>query len=1125
MNRQPGERLTTPGYNIIPRFARASARLAVAWQLVAKRSLASWRMLSSIVIGTLLASSLMAGSVIYFDALRETALKNTLAQAPPTDLDIVLQTTRGPTTEAEYLRLHEAAVSEVNQRVAWMLKGWVRAGRSPTMFLAEPGREADAGQDNARAYFVFMDELEANVEVQQWGRMPTSQALHQPGEPPSVEAVVPREAADLFGVGVGDSLTAVPTWTDDAPFVRVVISGVFDRTAPAGEFWHLDSVMATATGEDFRAIPFYVTESAFLNVVGPPLLKMDSSYFYLLDVDEDRLNAGNAPIAASSISALGAFLDTTLNEYLQATRLDDLIRRYDRRLFFSRLPMFMVLALIGVVVLYYVATLSSLAVESRRGEIALLRSRGASSPQTLVVFALEGLTIAAITAAAAPPLAAGAVSLMGFTPAFSDLTGGAPLDVKLSPASFLMGALGGALGLVALVFPAVQASRVGVIRHRQEAARPTAQPMFQRYYVDVLLLVVSVYLFRQLTQQGSVVATSLLGEAAVSELLLALPGLTLVAAAVALLRIFPIAMSLAGRLVAAGAPAGLVMGLWQIARSPTHYARLSLLLILAAGLGIFASSFGATLERSFRERVLHSTGADVKVEGVQGRSITDLGARALSAEYAQAQGVTAATAVLRKRGQDLSKLGGIDYDMFGIDPAVFGRVAFFREDYADSQIGPLLARLEHTPPSGVEIPPGAKTLTARVKPDRAHPGVRVTAQVRDPNGAYRTLSLGRLGSSDWADLSADLPAGPVEPPMSLVSIRLHETDPFVRMQAGSLRLDEVRITTPAGVHVLESFDEVEWTPLLSTDEAISDAVRQAGDVMPGETGAALFTWSEGSSQTARGIFHGTGRTPIPALASRSFLRSAGRSVGDELEVLVAGHRAPVRLVGVVDLFPTVTAQADRYLVADLDALTGYANMAALANALAPNQVWAASSTTGPERERLLDDLQELGGPATLVFDRGKRLEETRVDPLVNAGWRSLLFLSFAAVLILSCVGFLVHAYVSYRSRLVQFALMRTVGVSVSQLITMVWIEQALVVALGMALGAWMGARLGAVIMPFLGNDDWGDRVVPPFAVEVDWTALLATYGLMFAVFALITLGLVWLIGRIAIHSALRLGDA
>ena len=1117
--------MTDNAPSIVSRAVRAVARLAVVWQLVIRRSLSNWRLLSSVVIGVLLAASLMSGTVIYFDALRETALESTLAQASPTDLDIVLQSTRGPTTQDEYLRLNDAAVDEINARVSWMLKGSVRAGRSPTMFLARPGMEETAGRDNARTYFVFIDGLGENVEVAQWGRLPTSDALHGPGEPPRVEAAVPREAAELFGVGVGDSLVAVPTWSDDAPFVNVVVSGVFDRAEPGSELWHLDSVMGTAAGEEFRTIPFYVTEPAFLNVVGPPLLKMDSTYYYLLDVDEGRLNARNAPIAASNILSLGAHLDTTLNAYLQATTLDDVIRRYDRRLFFSKLPMYMVLALIGVVVLYYVATLSSLVVETRRNEVVLLRSRGGSSPQVLVVFVLEGLTIAVLATVAAPLVAAGAISLMGLTPAFSDLTGGSPLDVRLSPTAFVLGAAGGVLGLVALVLPAFQVSRTGVIRHRQEAARPTALPAFQRYYVDVLLLIVSIYLFRQLTEQGSVVATDLLGESAVSELLLALPGLTLIAAAVVLLRIFPVAMNLAGRLLSGSIPAGLVMGIWQMARSPTHYARLSLLLILAAGLGIFASSFGATLERSFLERVLHSTGVDVKVEGIQGRDFTEAGAAALSAEYAGVQGVGTATAVLRKNGQDLSRLTGIPFEMFGVDPAAFGEVAFFREDYAEGRIEALLPRLDQAPPDGLELPLGTSSLTVRVKPDRPHPGVRMTAQVRDAGGEHRTLSLGRLASGEWEDLTAEAPGGLGDAPVSLVSLRIHETDPFVDLQAGSLLLDEIRVSTPGGAVTLESFDDVGWAPLLGTDEAISDAVGPASAVLPGETGSALFTWSEGAPQTIRGIFKGSRRVPIPALASRAFVQDTGHAEGEEFEVLVSGHRVPILLAGVVDLFPTVTSRGGRYLVTDVDALTGYANMAALGNALTANQVWLVSSTSGAERGRLVEDLQILGGPTTVVYDRERRLEETRVDPLVNAGWRSLLFLSFAAVLILSCIGFLVHAYVSYRSRLVQFALMRTVGVSVSQLITMVWVEQAMVVAVGMALGTWMGARLGAVIMPFLGHDDWGDRVVPPFTTEVDWTALLATYGLMFAVFAVITLGLVWLIRRISVHSVLRLGDS
>ena len=43
----------------------------------------------------------------------------------------------------------------------------------------------------------------------------------------------------------------------------------------------------------------------------------------------------------------------------------------------------------------------------------------------------------------------------------------------------------------------------------------------------------------------------------------------------------------------------------SMARNPASHARLSLLLILTAGLGVFAASFASTLERSAAEQVLY----------------------------------------------------------------------------------------------------------------------------------------------------------------------------------------------------------------------------------------------------------------------------------------------------------------------------------------------------------------------------------------------------------------------------------------------------------------------------------------------------------------------------------------
>ena len=1116
-------------------------RLSTAWRQIVKRGLSHWRLLSSVVLGVLLASAIMAGTVIYFDALREVALKRALSQHSQQDLDILIQGTRGPTTADEYERVRSVATTQVEERVDWLLSDQLHAGKSQTFFLSFPGGEATAGQDNARTYFAFMPRFDESVSYLSGGA-PSTSARNAPGGPLEIEAAVPSEAARLFGLSVGDKMSAVPFWDDTTPHVTVTISGIFVRDDPDADIWQLETrVLQAATGPSFRTLPFHIQQQTYLQILGPSLRKLDSTYAWLLVVDTGRVHARNSVSTLVTLVGMNRSLGSVLSGYSQVTRLDEVLRAYERRLFFTKLPMFVVLVLIAIVILYYVTTLSSLIVEERRTEISLLRSRGATPAQILAVFVLEGLTIAGLATVLGPLIAAAATSMLGYTPAFSDLTGGGRLGVDLSRGAYMMSALGGVLSFAALIVPAFQASRIGVTQHRQEAARPNRIPAFQRYYFDVGLLLVGIFLFRQLSEQGSVVATRLLGDVAVDQLLLAVPGLLLVASAMVLLRLFPLVMSVLSRLLSGLLPVGLMMGTWQMARNPTHYARLSLLLVLTAGLGIFAASFGATLDRSFTERVLYSTGSDVRVEGVRAlisrrgtfiRPEQGPPRPPLEEDFQRMPGVDTASPILRDPGNDLSRgLIGDRFHMIAMDASTFSNVAWFRDDFARKPIRSLLDDLRvPNPPDGIVLPEEAVAIGMTLKADRPHPSVRVTVRIRNAQNRHTTYTLGSLESAEWVDLRAPISQSAVSLnptlPLQIVSVRIHEHS-SPQLQGGSIVIDDIWIETPRGRVTVEAFDDAEgWSLLKATPPAASDVLR-AADVSfdGGRSGSVVFTWTQGASRTARGIFAGPHWGPIPVLASKGFMADTGHAIGDAFEVLSGQYRVPVEIVEVVDLFPTMTRLDDKYMIADLESLTRFSNLEALYTESIPNEVWISTKTSGAQRERLLFALENsIAYRVGFVHDREQQLSQSEADPLVEAGWRALLFVAFGAVLILSCVGFLVHSYVSFRNRRTQFALLRTVGFSMRQLTTMVWLEQALVIFAGMALGTWMGGRLGAIIMPFLGHDDWGGRVVPPFVMATNWGALLLTYAAMAFVFAVISLGIIWLVQRISLHRVLRLGE-
>ena len=1122
----------------------AVQRFVSAWQFVIKRSLAHWRLLSSVVLGVLLASSIMSGTVIYFDSLREIALRSTLSQYSAADMHIIMQGQRGPVNEEEAALVSGVVDEVVGQRLEWLVNGRVHAAKTPTMFLTVTGQEAGAGDDNARAYFAYIPDIEERIIIR-GGTFPKVSPVNAPGERFAIEAMIPVEAADTFGVRIGDRVSAVLPWSDDLAHIEVVISAIFQRERPDAAVWQLEkAVLQAATGTSFRTMPFHVSEEAFLSTLGPRLRRMEATYSWLLMTDTDRVNARNSTETLTDIRGTNSILSSTLSSFRQTTTLDNALDEYDRRLFFSKLPMFVVLVLIAIVILYYVATLSSLVVEDRRNEVALLRSRGANSTQILMVFVMEGLTIAALSVILGPLLAAAGISVLGLTPAFSDLGAGGLLTVSLSSGAYMMAGLGGVLSFVALIFPAFRASQMSVTQERQRSSRPTDLPFFQRYYLDVLLLIVGILLFRQLTEQGSVVARNLFGEIAVNQMLLAVPGIILVASAMVLLRLFPVVMNLLSRLLSDWLPAGMVMGVWQMARNPAHYARLSLLLILTAGLGIFAASFSATLDRSFVERVLFFTGSDVRLNGNvpvssyrRGLSESDQfeSNGILRERYEQMPGVDSVSLVRRSSGHDLTKLFGGTYDMVAVEPESFLNVAWFREDFSERPMSELMSQLiPDGGPEGVPIPVGSKHLSVRIKPDRVHPSILMTARVLDTRGRYYTYRLGVLNFANWEALSIDLSAvggrgqpssAPTEP-LTLASLSIQERRGDRQLQPGSVLIDEISAATEAGTTtVIEKFDSVEdWSLLRTSETAIADVLRSADVGFEEESGSALFSWAEGAAVSARGIFHGR-QTSLPVLASKAFNKNTGHMVGDEFDVSVSGHRIPVRIIDELEFFPTMNLREKSFLVSDMDSLVKYASMGTLNSEVLPNELWISSDSTGEDRQRLIE-LLNLSGAFLIdsYQDRDVLLAESKVDPLVKAGWRSLLFIAFSSVLVLSCLGFLVHAYISFRNRQLQFALLRTVGFSMRQLVTMVWLEQMLVILAGLALGTWMGSRLGAVIMPFLGHDDFGSQVMPPFAMQINWNVLILTYVIMFLVFAVIILGMIWLVNRISLQRVLRLGE-
>jgi hypothetical protein len=700
------------------------------------------------------------------------------------------------------------------------------------------------------------------------------------------------------------------------------------------------------------------------------------------------------------------------------------------------------------------------------------------------------------------------------------------------------------------------------VNQRAASARPPKQSAFTRYYLDVALVGIGAILYYQLDRTGKLTTERLFGDQTVDPVRLLTPAFFILTVGIVFLRLFPLVLRVLSFAISKGQGSSMVIGMWQLVRNPVHYARLVLLLMLATAVGTFAASFGSTLERSFDDRAAYAAGSGLRISGI--RSAKVAGPDQLAPAVMEASGSQAATPVFRTRGGPAligNQIARGDFDVLGVDPAGIGTIGYFRDDFADGSMEERLALLDS--PSTAErpvIPAEARYLGLWFNPTELRGRVAIEVRLIDSSGRQVNYIFGPENGQElppgWyfgvLDLQQPLrgfgqvsflqqpPAGPFE--LDSVSVRF-----ATRVSAidGALLVDDLQWSAepplspfaPARVvadfgraqatfaqpTVLVDFDSVdEWRPLAGlTSQPLNDALRVVEQ--PSGPATELRWRSAGVNPLTHGMRPAPASEAIPVLASDALLDNLGYRIGDTFSVSVNNTYFDVRIVDDFNLFPTLDDPRRRpAMIVPLDRLTEALNANPRGTAVYADEVWLQP---GPGSEARLQQAIDAGTfVGTSTSFESLRAEQEK-DPLIAAGWEGILFISFAAILLLSAIGFLIYSYLTAQRRTLEFAVLRTMGFSRRQIATVVGFEQLFVIGLGMAAGTLLGLRLGTLMIRYMGVTETGADVLPPMVQHVSWTTIGTAWLVLGAAF-LVTIGIVVLLySRLALHRVLRIGES
>ncbi|MEE8353928.1 MAG: FtsX-like permease family protein, partial [Dehalococcoidales bacterium] len=906
--------------------------LLSAFQLVLRRSLANWRLLSCLVIGVLVAVALVSSTPLFSNTLSDLGLARALREKPIELIDVQIYAPNYPVNEEAYRQDWEYIRSQVNGNIGAIVHNEERFLKSQTFFVGWADQPIPTGQQRPTGFFQVFSNLEDHVTLLD-GRYPNpfptdlepDQYLRAGIE---IEGLLGATAAEDFDIWTGDRLVFIYEWGTSPAQVTVRITGIIEPNDPSEEFWFLKTDVfnipseTTGMGPAVAPVaPVFVPEQTFFQGVKRLLPNMTASYNWYYWVDPQLITADNAAAAKAGVQRMERQILAQMTRSSTLTQLDSVISTFEQKLLYTQIPLFLLIFQIVAIVLYYVVTVANMVIDQQAGEIALLRSRGANTRQIFSIYLMEGLLISIFGGLAGPFLGAVVFALLGMTAPFHPLTGGGLLEVRFTSMVFVLAAVAAFLCLIALMLPAMRAASVGVVTQRQRAARPSRAPFWQRMYLDIVLLAIGIPLYFQLRQRGALITESFFGGKELDILSLVAPILFMVAAAIIFLRLFPLIIALASRLSRYSSNTPVVLSLRYMARNPIHYGRLILLLMMAASVGMFAASFLGTLNRSYDERAKYETGTDLRMAGIyEYRS----GKGAITDRYAELPAVDEISVAFRGSGTVGSLFTQIDFGLLAVDPATFRNVAWYRDDFSTTPFPELMDILAKDQPgaSGLVLPDGTESLGIWARPIGEHPGLTLIVRIEDGKGQYTDFELGQVPTEDWRYLETSLLrpnlGTQLPPPLTLQSIyaRLKSSGFGQRQNPTGVYLDDLQVlgSFSAQPLVIEDFEGgIRWSPVAEESAGGGaagitpsyDTFRTSGDVVHGGAASGLFKWSTGRSFGYRGIYPNLDTRPLSVIISESLLAATGRSVGDLVTIRLPGQFISVVIEDTVRYFPTL----------------------------------------------------------------------------------------------------------------------------------------------------------------------------------------------------------------------------
>lgn len=259
--------------------------------------------------------------------------------------------------------------------------------------------------------------------------------------------------------------------------------------------------------------------------------------------------------------------------------------------------------------------------------------------------------------------------------------------------------------------------------------------------------------------------------------------------------------------------------------------------------------------------------------------------------------------------------------------------------------------------------------------------------------------------------------------------------------------------------------------------------------------------------------------PSAVLVSQSLMDKMGLSPGSPIYLKRASDDKYLEcfVYAAVDYWPTYNPfdQQGDLIIFNYDYL-------ARTMPLTPYQVWYRLKD-GVSSSEFYDELEGMDKNIISASSMKQQLVALKNDPYIQ-GTNGTLTLGFLVTMVVSAVGFLIYWILNIKGRMLQFGILRSMGLSKKNLVWMLVWEQLLISLSAALAGLGIGLGASALFVPLLEVFRSASEQVPPFQVVFYGSDLMKVLAIVLVILGVGLAVLTSIVSRIKMSQALKLGE-